>query len=141
MKNSFISDIFMKLALMKMKFAWLNCILFTDEAYSLSKEETHCLRLCLCLKIGTQVVRNVFDRNVPPRTLDSFLRQHNRALTSPRSVSRCTIEQEAKLFPGEFFLIAMSINIVLWVLTWVADISGKGYNLLISCQIMLKLTT
>ena len=116
----------MNLALMKMKFAWLNCILFTDEADSLSKEETNFVRFFLCLKIGFLAVRNLFDRNVPVHTLDSFLRQHKRALTYPRSICRCTIEQEAKLFHGEFFLIAMSINIVLWVLTWVADISGKG---------------
>ena len=139
MKNSFISDIFMKLALMKMKFAWLNCILFTDEADSLSKEETNFFRLFLCHQIGIQSVRNLFDRNVP--VLDIFLRKNKNALTSPGGICRCTIEQQAKLFPGEFCLIAMSINIVLWVLAWLADISGKGLNLLISCQIMLKLTT
>jgi hypothetical protein len=41
MKNYFISDIFMNLALMKTKFVWFYCMLFTDEADSLSKEENN----------------------------------------------------------------------------------------------------
>jgi hypothetical protein len=136
MKNSFISGIFMNLALMKMKFVWLNCILFTDEADSLSKEETNFVRLFLCHQIGIRSVRQFFNRNIS--TLDKFLTQNKTVLTARNGFP---IEQQAKLFPGEFYLIAMSINIVLWVLTWLADISGKGLNLLISCQIMLKLTT
>lgn len=72
----------------------------SDKADSLSKEETHCLRLFLCLKICTLAVRNVFDRIVPPCTLESFLRQYQRTLTSRNSNYRCTNEQVAKLFPG-----------------------------------------
>ena len=72
----------------------------SDEADSLSKEETNFVRLFFCLKIGTLAVRNVFDRNVPPCTLDSFLRQYQRTLTSRNSNYRCTNEQVAKLFTG-----------------------------------------
>ena len=110
MKNYFISDIFMNLILMKTKFAWFNCILFTDEADSMSKEGNNFFRLYfLCQKIATQAVRFFFDSNVPG--LESFLKQHKSNLTSHRSVYRCTKDQEAKLFPGEYNLIAMSIDI------------------------------
>jgi hypothetical protein len=97
----------MNLALMKTKFVWFYCILFTDEADSLSKEENNFFRFYfLCQKIATKAVRQYFDSNVPGHTLESFLKQNKSNLTS-----RCTKEQVAKMFPGEFFLIAMSINI------------------------------
>ena len=77
-----------------------NCLLFTDEADSLSDEENNFIRLgILCRKIGTQAFRLFFDRNI----LNSFLKQHKSSLTSQRSEYRCTKDQEAKLFPGEFF--------------------------------------
>jgi hypothetical protein len=79
-----------------------NCLLFTDEADSLSDEENHFIRLgILCRKIGTQAVRLFFDRNI----LNSFLKQHKSSLTSQSNHYRCTKDQEKKLFPGEFFLI------------------------------------
>ena len=85
-----------------------NCLLFTDEAEALSKEENNFFRLYfLCLKIATQAVRFFFDSQVPGHTLELFLRQHRSNLTSRRSVYKCTMDQEVKLFPGEFFLIAM----------------------------------
>ena len=112
MKNSFISDIFMNLILMKTKFAWFNCVLFTDEADSLSKEENNFVRLyLLCQKIGTTAIHLFFDSKVPRHTLEAFLKQHKSNLTSQFSVYRCTKDQKAKLFPGEFFFITMSINI------------------------------
>jgi hypothetical protein len=87
-------------------------MLFTDEADSLSKEEHNFFRLyLLCQKIATTAVRRYFDSKVPGHTLESFLKQHKSNLTSQYSVYRCTKEQVAKLFPGEFFFIAMSINI------------------------------
>jgi hypothetical protein len=50
---------------MKTKFVWLNCLLFTDEADSLSKEENNFVRLhLLCQKIATQAVQFFFDSNV-----------------------------------------------------------------------------
>lgn len=70
----------------------------SGEADSLSKEETNFFRLFLCHQIGIQSVRNLFDRNVP--VLDIFLRKNKNALTSPGGNCRCTIEQQAKLFPG-----------------------------------------
>ena len=106
MNNSFISDIFMNLILMKTKFVWFNCILFTDEADSLSKEENNFFRLyLLCQKIATTAVRLFFDSKVPGHTLEAFLKQHKSNLTSQFSACRCTKDQEAKLFPGEFFLL------------------------------------
>ena len=79
-----------------------NCLLFTDEADSLSKEESNFFRLYfLNQKIATQAVQLFFDSKV----LDSFLKQHKLSLTSQSSRYRCTKDQEAKLFPGEFFLI------------------------------------
>jgi hypothetical protein len=42
-----------------------------------------------------------FDSNVPG--LESFLKQHKSDLTSKSSVYRCTLEQKAILFPGEFY--------------------------------------
>ena len=108
----FISNIFMNLALTKTKFVWFNCILFTDEADSLSKKENNCFRLyLLCQKIATKAVRLFFDSKVPGHTLEAFLKQHKSNLTSQFSVYGCTKDQAAKMFPGEFFLTAMSINI------------------------------
>jgi hypothetical protein len=66
-----------------MRFAWFNCILFTDEADSLSKEENNFVRLyLLCLKIATTAVRVFFDSKVPGHTLEAFLKQHKSNLTS-----------------------------------------------------------
>jgi hypothetical protein len=73
----------------------------------------------LCQKIATQAVRLFFDRKVPGHTLESFLKQHRSNLTS--SVYRCTKEQVAKLFPGEFFLIAISIDIERNILITISD--------------------
>ena len=104
------------------KFAWWNCLLFTDEAEALSKEENNFFRLYfLCQKIATQAVRGFFDSKVPGHTLDSFLKQHRSSLTSISSVCRCTKDQVVKLFPGEFFLIAMSINIGRNILIAISD--------------------
>jgi hypothetical protein len=75
----------------------------------------------LSQKISTQAVRFFFDSKVPGHTLESFLKQHRSNLTSYRSVYRCTKDQEAKLFPGEFFLIAMSINIGRNILITISD--------------------
>ena len=106
MKNSLISDIFLNLALIKTKFVWFYCILFTDEADSLSKEENNFFRLyLLCQKIATTAVRLFFDSKVPGHILEAFLKQHKSNLTSHRSAYSCTKDQEAKLFPGEFFLL------------------------------------
>jgi hypothetical protein len=67
-----------------------------------SKEGNNFLRLyLLCQKITTQAVRDFFDSNVPG--LESFLKQHKSDLTSKNSVYRCTWEQKAILFPGEFY--------------------------------------
>ena len=64
----------MNLILMKRKFAWFNCILFTDEADSLSKEENNFFRLyLLCQKIATTAVHLFFDSKVPRHTLGAFL--------------------------------------------------------------------
>ena len=94
----------MNLALIKTKCVWFNYILFTDEADSLSKEENNFFRLYLvCQKIATKAVRLFFDSKVPGHTLEAFLKQHKSNLTSQFGVYRCTKEQEAKLFPGEFF--------------------------------------
>ena len=79
-----------------------NCLLFTDEADSLSKEENNFIRLdILTKKIATQAVCLFFYSNV----LNSFLKQHKSSLTSQSNHYRCTKDQEKKLFPGEFFLI------------------------------------
>ena len=79
-------------------------MLFTDDADSLSKEENNFFRFyLLCYKIGTLAVRLYFDSKVP--RLESFLKQHRSSLTSMHSIYICTKEQQAKLFPGEFFLI------------------------------------
>jgi hypothetical protein len=74
--------------------------------------------------IATQAVCLFFDSNfskVPGHTLESFLKQHKSSLTSQSSRYRCTKDQEAKLFPGEFFLIAMLINIGRNILITVND--------------------
>ena len=95
---------------MKTKFVWCNCLLFTDEADSLSKEQNNFCRFnYLCQKIATQAVRLFFDSNVPGHTLESFLKQHRSNRTY--IVCKWTKDQKAKMFPGEFFFIAMSINI------------------------------
>ena len=65
----------------------------------------------MCQKIATQAVRLFFYSKVPGHTLESFLKHHRSNLTSQFSVYRCTKDQKAKMFPGEFFFIAMSINI------------------------------
>ena len=97
---------------MKTKFVWCNCLLFTDEAESLLREENNFFRFYyLCQKIATQAVRLFFDSKVPGHTLESFLKQHRSSLTSQNNVYRCTKDQVAKMFPGEFVLCAMSINI------------------------------
>ena len=102
----------MNLALMKTKFVWCICILFTDEADLKSKEENNFDRLYYgCHEIATQAVRLFFDNNLAGHTLETFLKQHKSNITSQYSVYSCTKDQVAKMFPGEFFFIAMSINI------------------------------
>ena len=103
----------MNFALMKTKFVWQNCLLFTDEADTLSKEVNNFFRLFfLCQGIATQAVRLYFDSKVPEHQLKSFLKLHKSDLTSQGSRYKCTKEQEMILFPGESFLIAMSIIIM-----------------------------
>ena len=87
-------------------------MLFTDKAEGLSKEENNYIRLYYtCLKIATKAVRLIFDSKVPGHTLEAFLKKHKSSLTSKISMYRCTKEEEAKMFSGEYLLIAMSINI------------------------------
>jgi hypothetical protein len=87
---------------------------FTDKAEGLSKEENNYIRLYYTsLKIATQAVRLIFDREVSEHKLESFLREHRPILTSKKSNCRCTKQQESILFPGESFLIAMSIILML----------------------------
>ena len=72
-----------------------------DKAEGLSKEENNYIRLYYtCLKIATKAVRLIFDREVPGHQLESFLREHRSILTSKKSNSRCTKQQESILFPG-----------------------------------------
>ena len=77
----------------------------SDEAEALPNKEKNYIRCYyLCQEIGTKAIRSFFDREVPGHILESFLKHHRSRLTYRNGYTK---EQQAKLFPGEFFLIAI----------------------------------
>ena len=86
------------------------------------KSTTFFVYLVSVRKLPPKAVRLFFDSKVPGNTLESFLKKNSLSLTDKNGYTK---EQEAKLFPGEFFLFAMSINIGRNNLITVSDLQSS----------------